>query len=83
LKRFCAIDEHSHYATLDMNVDRQSHLLRLMAEMGRFAQAVEMARRAIESAVRLGDATTADDIRAQKNPHRAGRPYRDLPGRPQ
>jgi tetratricopeptide (TPR) repeat protein len=63
------------------------------AEVGRFSEAVETAERAIDLAVRLENAETADAIRAQIKEtadalraqiklYRANRPYHEQPGEP-
>jgi tetratricopeptide (TPR) repeat protein len=49
------------------------------AEAGRFAEAVEIAQRAISLAAARNDATTADALRRQSQLYRAGSPYRESP----
>jgi tetratricopeptide (TPR) repeat protein len=49
------------------------------AEAGRFAEAVEVAQRAIALATARNDATTADALRRQSEFYRAGSPYHEPP----
>ncbi len=51
------------------------------AETGRFAEAVQVAERAISLASQQNDAATADALRQQSKQYRAGSPYRQ-PSRP-
>ncbi len=57
-----------------------STLAAAYAETGRFAEAVETAKRAIDVAMQHGETAVADDIRAQIDLYRANRPYHGSPG---